>query len=378
MSDYVDSGMQIAPLEDVDSIDWAALAEKILLEPWLEDFDSTGYYELGRDPGAEAASGVRCEKFPSASIGQVPSTSIGILQAERLSNERTLASTSPIVVSSKISQPTSVYEDDELKSSTNKPTFKCDFRGCKSKPCATAGDLRRHKRKHDDTKERYSCMAHDCPRKGKNGFYREDKLTDHIIAAHDNDTLFTCPDQHYSSNCSGKVYSRDIMALHYQASVWGRNCMTKVNGYRDCPLPKCPYRIYLARRDRSLDPLQRHLVEHHDSKGRANFAGRILGRGYDAMTGEIVCPVCLEKANFSDHSKFYHHFFEAHYQGPPIEIEATTTISSYRDPVWSLILPGTFVSGEVRQCRRTILSLWPDFKFYPVWDDVEHSYTSPS
>lgn len=58
MSDYVHYDMQLAPLEDVDSIDWAALAEEVLQEPWLEDFDWTGYYEQDQDQGAEAAPGV--------------------------------------------------------------------------------------------------------------------------------------------------------------------------------------------------------------------------------------------------------------------------------------------------------------------------------
>lgn len=315
---------------------------------------------------------------------QVPSTSVDILQAERLSNDRMLAVTSPnIVASSELSQSTSVYEGEELESSVNTATFKCDWIGCKSKPCRTVYDLRRHKLIHDDTKERYSCMAHDCPRKGNKGFYRADKLTDHILAAHDSDTLFTCPDEHYRVSCGGMVYSRDLMPLHigYSNRTETIRCMRRMNEYRDCPLPKCPYRIYLRRGDRSLDPLQRHLLEHHDSKGRSNFAGRILERGYDATTGEIVCPVCLERGKFSDHSKFYHHFFEAHYHGPPVKVDATTTISplsGWGNGDTETLRACTLVPDEVRQCRRTTLSLWPHFENYPVWDDVKHPSRSLS
>jgi hypothetical protein len=266
-------------------------------------------------------------------------------------------------------EPTPECGDQDIAPHAHKPSFTCDFQGCKSKT-SSFSDLRRHELTHD-TKTWYSCAAKDCSRKGKKGFYRKDKCIDHMIAAHDNDTLFTCQNDHYYGNkCEGVLLTRDMMALHRPISFH------KFNGYRDCPLPKCPYRIYLGREGKSLDAFQAHLISDHDAKGRENFAGCIRERGYDAATGEIICPACLGEARFSDHSSFYHHFLAAHFHGPATGIAASDNIppcyvSSQKNPAWKALRSCTFVPDEVRQWRRRILSLWPIFKYYPVWEDIE-------
>ena len=252
-------------------------------------------------------------------------------------------------------------------------SFTCDFRGCKSKPFSSKADLRRHQLAHD-TKIWYSCAAENCLRKGKKGFYRADKLNDHMLAAHDNDTLCACPDNlHLERKCVGLILTRDIMAIHAEHTHGIKSL--RLNLYRDCPLPKCPYRIYHAYGNGgSLDPLQEHLINKHDATGRKKFTDRIRERGYDAATGEIICPICLGKARFADHSSFHHHFFAAHFDGPATGVdESGNILPSYRhvELTGEALRSCTFVPDGVRQCRRTILSLWPKFSEHPVWEDVK-------
>jgi hypothetical protein len=59
MSDSIHDGLQVAPFEDVDSIDWTALQDEVMQEPWFQlddDYDWTGCGML--DLGAEALPGV--------------------------------------------------------------------------------------------------------------------------------------------------------------------------------------------------------------------------------------------------------------------------------------------------------------------------------
>jgi hypothetical protein len=299
---------------------------------------------------------------------------------------KSMVATSPSSVrnTTQSHEPTPECGGRNIAPRAHKRSFICDSQGCKSKTFSSRTDLYRHQRAHE-TKIWYSCAAEDCLRKGKKGFYREDKLMDHMIAAHDNDTLFACPDNHWSRHwlrrkCGGLLFTRDIMAIHalngYQHSL-----LARLNEYRDCPLPKCPYRIYLGRKGASLDPLQAHLINKHDAKGRQNLPGRIRERGYDAATGEIICPVCPREARLADHSSFYHHFFAAHFDRPATGIYAfgvdvsvdipPYTKPLYHEPIRSALKSCTFVPDEVRQSRRTILSLWPNFEGHPVWEDVK-------
>jgi hypothetical protein len=270
-------------------------------------------------------------------------------------------------------EPTPECGDRNIAPRAHKPSFTCDFQGCKSKTFSSKADLRRHKLTHD-TKTWYSCAAKDCSRKGKKGFYREDKCVDHMIAAHDNDTLYACPDDHYGrAKCGGAILTRDVIAVHAKGTD---RTLSHLNEYRDCPLPKCPYRIYLGRKGKSLDAFQAHLIGDHEAKGRENFARCIRERGYDAVTGDIICPACPGDARFADHSSFYHHFFADHFHGPATGINASNNIPPclvFGQGYISIIAleSCTFVPVEVRQCRRTILSLWPIFKFYPVWEDIK-------
>lgn len=60
MSDFVNDNMQLALFEEnVDLIDWPALQEEIMQEPWFrfDDYDWTGCGML--DQGAGALAGAR-------------------------------------------------------------------------------------------------------------------------------------------------------------------------------------------------------------------------------------------------------------------------------------------------------------------------------
>ena len=47
MSDFVDYDMQLAPMEDLDSMDWAALNEEVMWEPWMDQIDWTECLDQG-------------------------------------------------------------------------------------------------------------------------------------------------------------------------------------------------------------------------------------------------------------------------------------------------------------------------------------------
>ena len=55
MSDFVDYDMQLAPIEGLDSIDWAASNEEVMWEPWMDQIDWTGCLDLGADAAAADA-----------------------------------------------------------------------------------------------------------------------------------------------------------------------------------------------------------------------------------------------------------------------------------------------------------------------------------
>lgn len=230
-----------------------------------------------------------------------------------------------------------------------KPTFKCEVEGCKAKSFKRNTELQRHKLKHSG--QRYSCPAQGCKRHGVKGFYRSDKLNDHILAGHDDDTFFACPHcslSKYTSELSGasQMLTRDVLSVHLRYNGSDPN-LDYLNMYRVCPIPRCPFRIHVAfSHGETLDPLQLHLLK-HDQKGRTNFRTKVLERGYDVITGDIICPMCKAKFPYPGHSNFRTHLGTIH----SIRANAGDPEESYLH-------------------RRTILSLCPMFAFSSVWDDV--------
>ncbi|KAF3049434.1 hypothetical protein E8E11_005881 [Didymella keratinophila] len=71
---------------------------------------------------------------------------------------------------------------------------------------------------------------------GARAFPRKDKLHEHILAGHDDDTLFKCPDDH---GCVVHI-TRDYLALHGETS-------SGLQKFRKCPIPKCSFKLNAAR-----------------------------------------------------------------------------------------------------------------------------------
>jgi len=247
----------------------------------------------------------------------------------------------------------------------------CSTRGCNAKPFKRHAELRRHELKHRTDRRSYPCTALDCNRIGVRAFYRGDNLKDHMIAGHDDNTLFECPS---ATTKSWKVLvPRDIMAVHLERDYLHVKHLRSLNDFRGCPIPKCSFRVNTFTMALALDKLQNHLRAKHDAKGRANYSDLILARGYRAATVHVTCPVCADVAEFQTHYEFYCHFMEVHFHG-------RTGFSYDREDLmyWQsrLILEKcSFVPEEVRQHRRTILSLWPSFARYPVWQDIICGHT---
>jgi hypothetical protein len=234
----------------------------------------------------------------------------------------------------------------------------CDFQGCSSKPFKRQAELIRHQLKHEDRRG-FSCLARDCKRVGARGFTRVDKLTDHVLAGHEEDELFDCT----KPGCTMSL-SRDLISIHhkdYSAS----------NGYRQCPMPKCSFRICAGRK--SMDLLQSHMLQQHDTKGRTKFGDLLLRRGYHPSTLEIICPVCPLEERFQGHTVFYQHFLEHHLRQSHnlARLSHLSMMKGHHDNLARKILTESKTHHDVVfQQRRTILSLWPDFEKYSVWDDL--------
>jgi hypothetical protein len=230
---------------------------------------------------------------------------------------------------------------------SNAPAFSCDFRGC-VKIYKRKGDLKRHQKKHDD-KERFLCTAQGCTRK----FTRNDKRTDHMRRGHDEDTLFAC-----SKPGCHTVLTRDLLSLH-DTSMFGH-----IASYRHCPLPKCGFHCHAS----SLEELQQHLMEKHEARGRKKSAHILADSGYDHRSAGVLCPICPVSNIFEKHVCFVEHFRTDHCQDP--STESVVAVGEW-DDLRRVYLEGCEVfPNEVFERRRTVLRLWPGFKYHPLWDDL--------
>jgi hypothetical protein len=232
----------------------------------------------------------------------------------------------------------------------------CDVRGC-TKTYLHTGDLVRHKKSHGSQKAHY-CPALHCDRVEKRGFARQDKLNDHMLAGHDEDTLFSC------SHCQDH-FTRDVFLIHSR-----RN---RPVYFRTCPLPKCSFKAHTGYDFQYLDILRNHLLEKHDLRHRLGFVDLLKQRGYDARTGDFICPVCPANLRFHSHEEFLDHSMQTHFHGPDCGRHAD---GSCETKCWGRSLINRlsacdFVPIEVHRHRRTFLRIFPDFNHYPVWGDIE-------
>ncbi|KAL8857791.1 MAG: hypothetical protein Q9178_005691 [Gyalolechia marmorata] len=61
--------------------------------------------------------------------------------------------------------------------------FPCSVPDC-DKAFGRKGDLQRHLKSHQSGPRSYNCVADGCPRRGMKGFWRRDKLKDHLDRKH--------------------------------------------------------------------------------------------------------------------------------------------------------------------------------------------------
>lgn len=93
--------------------------------------------------------------------------------------------------------------------------FKCEADGC-NKKFVRKGDLDRHSKTHQTGPKAYDCIVEQCRRKGYKGFWRLDKLKDHMDCKH--------PEVEVERWCvlkAGFGYSSEIIPSMYRhPSYW--------------------------------------------------------------------------------------------------------------------------------------------------------------
>ncbi|KAF1995207.1 hypothetical protein P154DRAFT_624203 [Amniculicola lignicola CBS 123094] len=337
MQDGMQAGFQLDPMEDMDTVDWSALREEVMQEPWPEwdKFD----WDTGASRAAEAVPGIGNDAL------FLPGPHISVRAPD-------LALLDAIPPMPTLETPMRPIQSEH----------RCSHEGCKSKSFGRIYELNRHMKKHqqDGSQRKYDCPAVGCPRTGKLGFYRLDKLQDHLLRGHQDDSDIKCPGDENHDCPTKSVLMRDIMALHatkhtgdsgYRNS--GSDALWNIKYYRACPIPKCPYRIGIwSDTLDALEDLRCHITIKHSANGRSECSGQLAERGFDALTGDILCPIC--SGNFRNHPEFYLHLVSDHLQAPRIQHEAEVPEQE-----------------DLRPYRRTLLSLWPNFEHYPIWDDIK-------
>lgn len=290
-------------------------------------------------------------------------------------------------------QDTVVAQNESILHNDKTPIV-CDVEGCHAGPYGRHAELQRHKQqKHMEPC--FPCTAVGCSRIGKRAFAREDKLKDHIVAGHSPDTTFRCP-----KACS-KVLTRDLMVIHSPRN----NAWTSVEKIRACPMPKCPFRVnVLGKKVHHMDDLIVHMQQNHDNNIRSKHKTIISKRGYDSATGYIMCPICSPQApHFAKHEDFYQHVLQTHMQNnwsldpDQVKLIVSNMFFSWGDYGYHALANKMYrdfgyytycrlvwwfdhaqVPDEVKEHRLVLLSLWPVFCYFPIWDDVKYCEKGPS
>jgi hypothetical protein len=202
----------------------------------------------------------------------------------------------------------------------------------------------------------YDCSGLGCG----NGFKSRRGLTAHLFTSHNDDTSFSC-------NYCKRWFSRDVFAIHAPR----QSCPSTCAKYRFCPLPYCKKFKVSTQPPSELDKLQHHLSTEHLLGERTVFTNVLEQLGYDTSTCKVICPVCPPKAHLSGHAEFYEHFMQFHFTGPQFARHMDDSCPEECDSRKARMRGCTHVPDEVREARRAILRLLPDFMYCPVWDDIK-------
>jgi hypothetical protein len=246
----------------------------------------------------------------------------------------------------------------------------CGMPGCGLGPFIGRSDLIRHLKTHgkggdiktDGKAHKYvwECPTVGCASKGGHEYIKV-----HVSSSHHDNSVFRC------KKCKGD-FPRSVYAIHGLQLPFATTLANK----RTCPLPKCMFTASTSPLS-ELDNLQQHLFYNHHLEGRTVFADLLEQTGYDARNCHVICPVCPSRARFPGHVEFSEHFMQAHFIGHACSVHGDDQCSEKcngRKPGRRLIKCSS-VPEQVRKARLSILRIWPDFEFYPVWEDVQCSGT---
>ena len=192
--------------------------------------------------------------------------------------------------------------------------LRCNVPGCKSFSTFTRNsDLTRHMKKHKRQKH-LSCPVGSCTYHNK-PFYRVDKLTDHLNVAHDGDesAQASCP----APRCQPLHLPLSLMKIHayshtlkeidadgsggiLRALVNSSPC--KAKNRRPCRVPGC--------RDVILATELHNHVRAHTQADRLRYSHQIQGMGFDAVTADLICPLCdmrlTSQQQLAAHINYFH------------------------------------------------------------------------
>lgn len=290
--------------------------------------------------------------------------------------------------------------------------IRCTFPNCSNKKdFRRRYELERHMLTHDPL-ERLSCPVIGCNRHGQRGFPREDKFKDHMRNAHrDEDAMCVCP----VPGCGIRELELDLLREHCSIHIYGETPEARIlriyaSELRQCPMNKCSKNRWIAP-DKIPGP-GGHLMS-HDEDERSLERSSVLSKGYDGLTGAVICPVCDYRSasipEFTEHLEDEHVLAEDHrgfgayirFWGPSREVwdryryrhdkwvawqdlpyrfyrsigftcnycsrlfPAEASDTSYRSHVELLKS-----SQELLPYRRQILQLLTNFAHHPVFDDI--------
>ncbi|KAF2237255.1 hypothetical protein EV356DRAFT_564976 [Viridothelium virens] len=291
--------------------------------------------------------------------------------------------------------------------------LRCDWPGCRSsRTFSRKYELQRHMKKHA-TGTRYDCPAVGCDHVGAKAPYRADKLYNHCSVKHDPDTLFKCP----LVGCEDKQLVPALFILHvlnhsqYAQSPQHIGSEPSIHHLRVsaqrllcCPLRDCKFN-HLDIHDGIYH------IRSHDYEDRLEGSTLLARRGYNAFSGNIICPICFEESaetkDFAehltlkhmtldpDHLRTWRQTVESLYQHVNVGL-CEYTLPTFRAPAWlpwfhhgrGLTCPtcGKFEgrhgylrhqqslvideSDSLKQHAAKILQLLPEFGAHPIFNDL--------
>jgi hypothetical protein len=307
---------------------------------------------------------------------------------------------------------------NECHQTSLQPRLSCDWPGnsCKTTFKGTY-ELGRHKRTKHEKNQPYFCPVLGCSRQTSKPYYRTDKLNDHINSIHSSkatDDFFACP----VDQCP--IYlPRDLLGLHLSKHVRPQGRISKASQSmlpwlheireferqdrrrRSCPSQRCNKVL--------SDPAS--LVDHlarHSQETRHQEQDRVRKAGYDALTLEVLCPLCgtrkksheemiwhIEQVHIVADRRHFEAWFDyfkqrggmypssgmyscgewwikvaedTHLECPACDFQIDVQANRYtRDPHHhDFITP----SIELFEQRRAILQIWPEFEEHQVFADL--------